>query len=1092
LKTTELLARLKNLGVELRVEADRLIVNAPTGALSTQLRAELRDKKDELLAFFALARADTTRITAAPRSSPLPLSFGQQRLWYLEQLDPGTPVHTIAWAYRVEGHLELDTLKTALEQVVQRHEALRTTFDPAGTVTRVAASIELPFKVLDLRPLAPEQRNVDKILEEEGALPFDLVAGPLMRAVVLRLAEREVVLGLYTHHIVTDGWSLGVMMRELVALLQGSPLAPVPLHYGDFAVWQRSWLTGEVLEKQLSYWRSELAGELAPLDLPTDKSRPSVWSSPGATVAAQVPRDLTDALAALGKAEGASLFMVLLAAYGVFLASHASQDQVLVGSPIANRTRSELEGTVGFFANTLVLRVRGFEGSFRELLRQVRETCLGAYGHQDVPLERLVEALQPKRDTSRSALYQALFAFLDVSAPLRTTDGLVFSPIDVESRAAQTDIALWVRETGAGLALQLEYSTELFAEATAKRMLARFVGLLGLLSQDPTVAVRKLPMATRDEFEQLDAWNQTAAPLPEATTLHELISRQAARTPERVAVTCGTATLTYAELESRSNRLARYLQKHNVGSRVLVGICLQRSLEMLVTLLAVLKAGGAYVPLDPAFPPERLAYMLAHSKAPLVVTQSSLVRDLAPGAARTVLVDKEALAIGKESDAPVGCTVAPESPAYVLYTSGSTGKPKGVEVPHRAVVNFLASMAREPGMTADDVLVAVTTLSFDIAVLELYLPLTVGARVVIADREASGDGVRLLKLLQQSKATMLQGTPATWRVLLAAGWKSERLTCLCGGEALPADLARELLERAASLWNMYGPTETCVWSTCVRITDPLDITIGHPIANTQVYVVDSALERVPLGVPGELCIGGIGVATGYLHQPELTLDRFVPDPWHAGGRMYRTGDLCRIRNDGLLVYERRTDNQVKVRGYRIELGEIETVLREHKAVRDGVVGLREERAGDVRLIAYVVADPEVGVTLSDLRKHLRKRLPEYMIPQALVELDALPKTPNGKIDRKALVSLGNPARAASEAQTLPRTPAERVVSEVWSKALGTTRVGVHDNFFDLGGHSLLSMEVIAALRASTGKTLSPKLLLMGTLEQVARELQGAE
>ena len=977
-------------------------------------------------------------LTRVDRSGPLPLSFTQQRLWFLDQLDPLNPLYNVTSAIRLQGRLRPDVLEESLNEIVRRHEALRTRFAMAhGEPVQIVE----PWRKVTLA-ISPEQDRPEeearRLAREEARLPFDLSTAPLLRARLIRIAEDDYVLVVITHHIVSDGWSFTVMAEELAALYGGSQLPELAVQFADYAVWQRAFLAGERLEQQLAYWRKQLAFAPLVLDLPTDRPRPAMETFTGAKLSVNLPVTLLDQLKELSQREGVTLFMSLLSAFGVLLSRYSGQEEVLVGSPIAGRTRTEIEKLIGFFVNTLVFRsdVTG-NPPVRELLRRTRKTTTGAYANQDVPFEKLVEELKPERDLSRNPIFQVSMILQNLPPIEKRMGELAVSQFPVDNPIAKFDLTLMVAESSAGLRTTLEYNTDLFERSTAVRMLEHYGNLLAGMVRNPEARVSELPLLSAAEREQvLVKWNATAREYPRHSCLHELFERQAALTPERLAVSAGGREMTYRALNARANQVAHYLREQGAGPDVLIGIRMTRGVDMLAGLLGILKSGAAYVPLDPAFPKERLEFILEDSAALLVLTDEDWERFDSWSTENPVTV------------------AGPEHLAYVLHTSGSTGKPKGVQITHRNVVNFLASMQREPGFTSADTLLAVTTLSFDIAGLELYLPLICGGTVAIASREEAGDPKLLIAALQRCGATVMQATPVTWRMLIEAGWPGDRgLKVLCGGEALPGDLAAALLPRCAELWNMYGPTETTIWSSVYMLTGIHvgTVPLGWPIANTTMYVLDAHLQPVPVGVPGELYIGGDGVARGYLNRPELTAERFLADPFVPGARVYRTGDLMKFLPDGNVQYLGRADFQVKLRGFRIELGEIEDVLAKHAAVRQSVVVLRNER-----LVAYVVG----AVDAAALRLHARASLPDYMVPSAIVTVDAFPLTPNGKIDRKALPE----PDFEPVSMTAPRTPAEELIAGIWAKVLKLELVSVEANFFELGGHSLAGTQVISRIR----------------------------
>lgn len=1034
-----------------------------------------------------------------PRTGPLPLSSMQQRLWYLDQLNPRSPVYNLPFAFRFAGEPDPDILRQSLNEMVKRHESLRTTFaiDQGAPVQVIAPSLEMDLPHIDCRHLSREAAEAElaAYLEMEAARPFDLAAGPLVRAALVFLPARERVLFFMPHHIIFDGISFVIFQKELFecyeALQNGRPLGlpDLPLQYADYALWQQArWLKGAAYKRQLAYWKDRLAGELPVLQLPTDFPRPFEFSGRGATETLTLSAELAASLDGLARKEGVTLFMVMLAAFKTLLYRYSGQEDICIGSPFSNRPYPKTQGVLGFFTNTLVLRTAcGPELPFSDLLQRVKESCVEALNHQDMPFDRLVQELNPPRDLSMTPLYQVLFVFLGEMEQDSTLGGMAWREEPVATRVAQTDLMCSVGRAETGLKVRFDYATDLFAAETVKRLLAGFRVLLEGAAADPGAVLAALPVLAASDRETMAGWNLTASDYPRDACIHELFEARVKTNPEAPAVSWNGSSWSYGQLNERAEAIAESLRISGVGPDVLVGICVERSADMLAGLLGILKAGGAYVPLDPEYPAHRLAYMVESAQVSVLVTQQALLERLPDTGALILCLDGELMS--GQGQASVWEGPGPESLAYIIFTSGSTGKPKGVQVPHGTVVNFLTSMARSPGLESRDVVLAVTTLSFDIAVLELFLPLIVGARVVICDRESASDGQQLVAALESSRATVMQATPGTWRLLLAAGWKGAKgLKVLCGGEAFPPDLAQELTGRVLEVWNMYGPTETTVWSTCCLLDKAGGpIRIGEPIANTRVYILDPRMQPVPVGVSGEMYIGGEGVTRGYLNRPELTAERFVPDPFDKtpGARLYRTGDLARYHADGSIEYLSRMDNQVKVRGFRIEPGEIEAVLAEHGAIRQGVVTVWEERPGDVRLVAHLLYEGGPSVTGSQLRKHLRKKLPDYMIPQHFIELDDLPLTPAGKIDRKKIQASFTLGTVQATDFSPPESENEKILAEIWQDELGVPRVGVHDNFFDAGGHSLLAIRVIARVLKETGVQLSPRDIFLNTLGQIA-------
>ncbi|HLH25146.1 MAG TPA: amino acid adenylation domain-containing protein [Chloroflexota bacterium] len=1114
-----LLAELRRLDVKLWLDGERLRVNAPAGTLTPELKSELGRRKAELVGLLTVATramggGGPPPIARVRRDRPIPLSSAQQRLWFLDQLQPGNVAYNISSVFSLRGPLRVSVLQRSLEEILRRHESLRTRFEVVAGEAAQMVDPPGPFelRVVDLCHLPASERSehLRQLVLEEACYPFDLRRAPMMRAVLFRQDEAEHVLATTVHHIAADGWSLGILGRELATIYDAylhdrpSPLPELPIQYADFTVWQRAWLQGERLQVQLAYWKQKLSGPLPTLDLPTDFPRPVTRSGRGARHFFLIDTELLDAAKALSRSAGATLYMTLLAAFKTLLYRWTRQEDLLVGAPVAGRGHVDTEPLVGFFINNLVLRTDlSGEPTFRELLARVRAVTLEAYANQDVPFEKLVETLQPDRDPSRPPLFQVLFSLQNMDLEDVQLADLTVQPIIFECTTSRFDLSFELYERPEGMCIAVEYNTDLFAETTIRRLADHYATLLAAIVATPDARISELPLLTAAERQQvLVDWNQTQAPYPRAAGVQQLFEAQAARVPDAVAVEFAGQQITYRALNHRANQLARHLQSLGVGPETIVGVYLERSLDMVVALLGILKAGGAYLPLDPLFPPDRLAYMLEDSRASVLLTQAKLDGTLRPREATVVCLDAEWPRIAEHRAENLRGTGVPDRLAYVLYTSGSTGRPKGVQIPHGALTNFLCSMRETPGLASADVLVAVTTLSFDIAGLELFLPLITGARVVLVSSAVAVDGVALRAVLETSGATIMQATPATWRLLLAAGWEgAPTFRVLCGGETLPSELAAQLLARCGSLWNMYGPTETTIWSTIARITAADGpIAIGRPIANTQTYVLDARLQPVPIGVPGELYIGGDGLARGYLNQPELTAQKFIPNPFAApagtaagGGqsaRLYRTGDLVRYRADGTLEYLQRVDHQVKIRGFRIELGEIESVLEQHPAVRQAVVVAREDSPGDKRLVAYVTPAREDVLPTAELREHLKEKLPSYMVPAVLVPLAALPLTPNGKVDRQALPA---PEATRGERATpfvAPRSEVERQIAAIWQAVLCVETVGLDDNFFDLGGHSLLILQVHSQLcRAFTTDLTIAQMFQYPTVRALADYIQ---
>ncbi len=960
--------------------------------------------------------------------------------------------------------------------------------------------------VTDLSYEVRARDRIGELLRQEAMCGFDLARGPLFRGRLYRLSASHHVLLLVMHHIIADGWSVGILFRELGELYgrlcrgETASLLPPLLQYRNFAQWQRHWLQGEVLEELLGHWRSRLAGAPQVLELPKDRPRPAAESNRGAVFSFTLSSGLVGELRRLAHRKKTTLFVPLLAGFTALLSRYSAQEDFLVGTPVANRNRAEFEDVVGCFVNTLVLRsdLSG-DPTAGELVQRTRKLCLDALQHQDLPFERLVEEMQPERDLSRNPLVQVMFSLENMPLEPLQLVGLRLRRLDIERGVAHVDLTLRAQETAEGLRAHLEYATDLFDTPTVARMAAHWRSILEAFATSSNCRLSDLPLVTETERRQLLVeWNRTATEYPRDSLIHQLFETQAERTPEATAVACQNQRLSYGELNRRCDQVAHRLRELGVGRGGRVGICVERSLEMVVGLLGVLKPGAAYVPLDPSFPPKRLRFMANDAQLAVLLSTEALAGSFDLPRERQVLFDADAqiLASAPEGSVPAGVhAILPEDSAYTIYTSGSTGRPKGVVVSHRAVVNFLTSMAREPGLSPDDLLMAVTTLSFDISVLELLVPLTVGASVVVATHEQALDGRELAALLKHNQATVMQATPVTWRMLLETDWMpGRRFKALIGGEALRTDLALRLIERGCELWNMYGPTETTVWSTCGRITDVSGgITIGRPIANTAIRILDPRKNLCPIGIPGELLIGGDGVSLGYWNRPELTAERFIPDPFSTApeAKLYRTGDLARWRNDGTIEHLGRIDSQIKLRGFRIEPGEIEAVIAQHPAIREIAVVLREDTSGDKCLVAYLVAVTPPADLIGQLRARLRDVLPEYMVPAHFVMLSALPLTSNGKLARSALPAPTTKYGSSRDINGLPRTSTEALVMRVFSSLLDRTDFGLSDSFFDLGGHSIMAARLMLALRAATGCDLPLRLLFeRPTPAQLAEAIDG--
>jgi amino acid adenylation domain-containing protein len=1014
-------------------------------------------------------------------SYTFPASFAQQRLWFLDQLDPGKSVYNMLYAVRLNSRLNVEALHQSLNEIVQRHESLRTTFatEEGQPIQVIAAKLQIELPIIDLSGFAGTERDAETLCraQREGESPFDLATGPLLRTKLLQLDEDEHVLLIAVHHIVSDGWSMGVFFRELAALYEAfsegrsSALQELPIQYADYAVWQREWLQTDVLDAQVAYWRERLNRLPLALELATDRPRPAIQTFAGSRRHAELPASLTDRLRALSRREGVTLFMTLLAAFEVLLWRYSGQDDLIVGTPIAGRNRSELEALIGYFANTLPLRVDvSGNPTFRDLLSRVRETALNGYAHQDVPFDKLVEELRPERSLSHTPLFQVIFA-LENTPHNYQFPGLDTSWLEVDRGTARCDLSLFVDDKGSELGCMWEYSTDLFDGETIERMISSYRMILEEVLENPEQPIAYLNVLNETERQRLiEEWNSKASAPTAPMCMQQLFEAQAAKAPNQLALVFREQRLTYQELNTRANQLAHHLQKLGVGPEVPVGVYLERSAEMITALLGVLKAGGAYVPIDPGYPAERLAFMLEDSRVPVLLSERRFLDSLPALAARTICLDDWTQLANEPAMNPVS-EVTPENLAYVIYTSGSTGRPKGVEVTHRSVVHLFHSTRDQLGFRAGDVYTVVHSSAFDFSVWEIWGSLLQGGQLVVAPLEVVQSPADFYDLLCREGVTVLNQTPSALRALLDVKQRareewSVRLI-VCGGDALDSELAAELSQMNIPVWNFYGPTESTVWTTCnlVSRTDDCATSIGRPLADIQIYLLDDYLQPVPIGVPGELFIGGAGLARGYLNRPELTAQKFITNQFSkgSGARLYRTGDLARYRAEGKIEFLSRIDHQIKLRGFRVELGEIEAALTQHEAVAQAVVVLREDRQHDQRLVAYIVADG-AAPSASELRRFLQTSLPDYMVPSAFVQLDEMPLTPNKKVDRRALPPPDQSAVGLASNFIEPRTPVEEIIAAIWATVLGLDRVGIHDDFFELGGHSLLATQVMSRLR----------------------------
>ena len=1095
----ELCARLESLGIFLAAEGGRLRVNAPRGSLTEELKTAIAGLRDELLEMLerrASASAGSVEpIEPIQRGAMLPLSRFQERMWIRQRMDPLSTHFNIGSVWMSATQFAAGTQSAAVRRLIERHEILHSVFKQVGGTVGMQVvqpdAVEIELRDLAIHSAVQRAEPLREAIEREVRRPFDLTSAPAVRFVVCALAEHEAVTLCIAHHIAVDAWSLSLLEQEFAALCAGvSSAAPAArLQFADYAAWQRARQDPQAQRSDLEWWSAYLA-DAPPLSV-FAPDRLASGGATGATYHFDWDAEFASRLKSAVRAAGATIYTALLAACAVVLRWHTGQRQFVLGSPIGARERVELETMIGPFVGLLPIRIEvAGDPTFEELLRHARDSMLDAHAHRQVPFEALVERLNPPRIADHAPLYQV--AIVQHNTP-GSEERLSFSG------GAMHELTWFLRETHGQLQCALEYRSDRYSDALIARIAAHLEAVLRRAVEKPGSRLSDLMQLTLRERRQVtEGFNDTRLDVPDGIFV-TYFERRVALDPNAIAIVFEGIALSYSQLNRRANALAHRLRELGVDRGVRVALCLERSLELVAALLAVQKAGGAYVPLDPNFPDERLNFMLEDCGAAVLVTAEDAARrlqlptglavlDLAPGAP----------ARGGREENPAN-TAGSADPAYIIYTSGSTGRPKGVVVSHGSLLNFLWAMRQSPGLASSDVLAAVTTVSFDIAGLELYLPLLVGARVELISRDLAIDGAALAAVLKRCGATLMQATPSTWRLLIAADWQPERgFRALCGGESLPPELAGALLERVSELWNLYGPTETTIWSTMERV-ERIDepIAVGRPIGNTQVYILGEAGDPVPVGVPGEMWIGGAGVALGYHNRPELSVERFVADPFASStaARLYRTGDLGRWLEDGRIEHLGRVDHQVKIRGFRVELGEIEARLAQHAAVREAAVVLRTESA-EQQLVAYFTVLPGLQAEPEALRRHLAALLPEYMLPAAYVRLEAWPLTANGKLDRRALPAPDSAAHALQSYEA-PRGELELTLAQIWAEVLGVERVGRHDNFFELGGHSLLVMRLLGRVEAALGADVGVAALfgaptLSGFADRISRSHQPRE
>ena len=1053
---------------------------------NTPQRTKISTKKRALLEQRLKGKLKQKRqkqsIDKRPSDGPAELSFTQQRLWFLYQLEPDSPFYNIPMSVRLQSTLNIEALQHSLNALIERHESLRTTFSQSDNhpVQVIAPPFTLSLPLIDLQHLPEDEKEaqLQRLLTEEAQYTFNISQGPLIRAALIQTDADDHVLLLNMHHLISDQWSADIFWRELALLYNAfsadkpSPLAELPIQYADFAHWHRQWFQGEVEERQLTYWKQQLGGELAQLQLPIDHPRPATQTYHGTSETFTIPETLFQDLSTLLVRErGDTVFMLLLAAFNTLLYRYTGQTDLLIGSPIANRNHPEIESLIGFFVNTLVLRTDlSGNPTFQEVLGRVNAVALNAYSHPDIPFEKLVEVLQPNRDPSYNPIFQVLFNFHNATTQTQALSGLDVTPLTIEHQTSKFDLTLTITQNHHTLHGSIEYNTDLFDASTIQRLIGHFQTLLQSIATQPELPISQLPLLSTTEREEMASWNETAVPYPDAL-LPQHFEAQVAHTPDAIAVVFDDTHLTYLQLNHQANQLAHHLQHLGVSPETLVALYTERSLEMVIAILAIFKAGGAYLPLDPDYPQDRLAYMLADSQAPLLLTHSALSPHLPPNHPSLLFLDTLADTLHTYPTSPPDITLSPDNLAYVIYTSGSTGKPKGVLVSHRGILNLAQAQQQAFNIHPHSHVLQFAAFGFDASVSEIFVTLSAGARLVLAPSEALVPGPDMAAMMTQHQVSVVTLPPSALAVMNPQDYPSLH-TVVSAGEACPAEVVSRWAKDRHFV-NAYGPTEATVCATLTslqptRSTPP----IGTPMDNVQTYILDPHLQPVPIGVPGELCIAGVGLARGYHLRPDLTAHKFIPHPFsiQPGDRLYRTGDLARFLPDGNIEFLGRIDHQVKLRGYRIELGEIEAVLNQQPTIEQALVIVRQDTPADKRLVAYLITtQPELPI--AELRQTLKQTLPDYMVPSAFVTLNAFPLTPNGKIDRNTLPSPELSREDIGQTYTPPTDALELTLIQLWQDALNVQPIGIHDNYFDLGGHSLHAVQLFDQINQRLGQNL---------------------
>jgi amino acid adenylation domain-containing protein len=1105
MNTKEFINYLYNLDIKLYLNGSKLGVDAPKGVLNSQLQTEIASRKSAIIHY--LRKQENITLKPIDRQGDLPLYFAQLRSWFFEEFVPNTGVYNITRAIKMEGNLDVIALEKTVNEIIKRHEVLRSSCENVDGKPKlnIAPQLKISLPITDLSHLSPENQTakVEEIAQQEAHQPFDLSIAPLLRVNLLRLNPQKHILLLNLHHFVADGWSMPLLYQELSQLYQAfsqdlpSPLPDLPIQYVDFASWQQRLFEAGYFDQQLSYWKQQLKDSSFVLDLPTDKPRPAIQTYDGDSYSFQFPLELSQKINQLCREKQVTPFMLLLAVFQILLYRYSNQEDLIVATTVSNRKKLELENIIGAFANNILLRAKFKDDlNFTDFLQQIKQTTISAYAHQDFPFEKLVEELQPPKDLSRNPLYQVWFILHERNSHdknLLQKDNIIWNKFDlVKLSNSRMDLGLSFISTNDQFEGCFEYNINLFNGDLIQRMAQHFQVLLSEIVKNLQEKISRLNILTKTEKQQiLIDWNRTKVDYPKDKCIHQLFEEQVIKTPDNIAVIFEDEKLTYQQLNEKANQLAHYLIKQGVKPETIVGIFVERSLEMIIGILGILKAGGAYIPLDVKYPQARIKFMLEDSQASIILTQEKLINALSITSQKIVNLDNWELIKQENKHHPL-TSIKPNNLVYIIYTSGTTGKPKGVQIIHQSLTNYLYYLTKYFKLQKNDTFLAVANISFDVAMHELFLPLIIGGKLIIASDEMITEPSLLLKAIKDYRVTIIDTTPSRWQILVEMATEQYPLSISkiwCGGESLNSKLACQLTSITKDVYNFYGPTETTIFSLIYPVTNPEKILIGKAIANTKTYILDSNLQPLPIGVVGELHIGGDGLARGYLNRPDLTAEKFIDNPF-GEGKLYKTGDLARYLPDGNIEYIGRIDNQVKIRGFRIELGEIEATLNQYQGIKETVVIVRENSQGDKYLVAYLITNNQVNQ--KELRAYIQKELPEYMIPSAFIFLDGFPLNHNGKIDRKALPEPDFNSQKENEF-IAPRNEIEIKLVQIWQEVLGKEQISINDNFFELGGHSLLAVRLVFQIEQQLLKKLSISSLFQNpTIEKLSQLITSSD